>query len=164
MKKPKWASEQEIGDYIWANPHEFYLNDTEDSRLFREFEINGRRMDFVVFSRQPPHVRIIELKLTADIWSIDQCAKYVRLMKEKCLWWAAGRQGEALEVEGEVWARWIDDSVWNFARSANIVMSKIAVEKGMISAAIEPYPVLEKDLPQHISSLLDASAGGVWPE
>lgn len=155
--KPKWVTEAEICNAIEAKQEELlYVNPY--TKLYREFEIGHHRADFILFGARPLEIVVIEVKITADIWAIDQCAKYVRLLEEQLSWWSASTGNKLpISVRGEVWARWIDESVWNVAQIARIGLSRIAIESdGTIGVSVEPYPLLLPTLQENVSDALNS--------
>jgi len=162
-RRPQWKTEEQICDHLELHADEFFGLE-ENERLFREFNLGGPRADFAIIS--PRKIKIIEVKITADIWSLDQLSKYICLMNERALWWCAeNRDQTGFEVTGELWARWIDESVWPIARVARISVSRLVIEEeGQVDLSIEPFPIFRSDLPEDISQVLSSISGGSWQE
>ncbi len=180
----KWLTEAEISDRLQQNDYELLQECTllENATWLREPVIsNGLMPDFVCLGNQPdygpncqnsgqPWIHVIEVKITADAFSIVQLLHYANLLRMHGNWWRSSKNhGPFVGVSMSLIARYFDKSVIPFIEAASLGTGlelsahRIQVEKsGDISLEFEtdhtrPWDgeafdaTLSKFLPTHLN-------------
>lgn len=145
--KSSWLTEKEICDQIAEDPLKafWFHYHFGQIKFYREFEFTNKyRPDFIIFeeSKAKSSLAILEVKITADIYSVSQLSEYMTFA-ETNLWAFACLYASGVKepsMKGYLAARYFDKSVYPVANRLNIELFRIETKGKKISLCYEDNP------------------------